>query len=289
LVDLRTKNPICLNDCMVKLRLLTVTDLHCVASLYDELNAAVEKHKPDIVALVGDFLDVLGSPHKQLSPAECARVLAALPCSEVIFTRGNHEHYNWWEFEKSWSSTGRKLQALHGEAFVVGPLVIVGFPCELGDETAFVGNLRPLPFEADRWLSDLLHVHGPAMRTLWLMHEPPSGTALTVKSGPVSGNRLWKEVIEHFSPWLVIAGHDHGTPIRTGRWQHCVGPTHVANVGQTAAGPLHYAIVEADFSKNATSLPVSMKIIAYPKGESLTLPTVGTSNRNRGKQGRRAA
>jgi len=34
--------------------------------------------------------------------------------------------------------TGRRLNALHGEVFVHGPMVLVGFPCLLGDETSYL-------------------------------------------------------------------------------------------------------------------------------------------------------
>ncbi len=208
---------------MLDLKILAATDLHCVENLYLELAAAVDEHRPDVVALVGDFLDALGSEHKQLTTANCAKALAELPCKNIIFTRGNHEYDNWWEFEGAWATTGRKMHALHGEAFVANPLVAVGFPCDLGDETAFVGNRKRLPFPPRQWLSSLLRQHSPGMRTLWLMHEPPRGTPLTVRSGPVSGNHLWNEAIERFSPWLVISGHDHGTPVRTGKWYARVG------------------------------------------------------------------
>jgi predicted MPP superfamily phosphohydrolase len=93
---------------MLDLKILATTDLHCVGNLYVELGAAVDKHRPDVVALVGDFLDALGSEHKQLTTANCAKALAALPCKNIIFTRGNHEYDNWSEFEGTWSKTGGK-------------------------------------------------------------------------------------------------------------------------------------------------------------------------------------
>jgi Icc-related predicted phosphoesterase len=105
------------------------------------------------------------------------------------------------------------------------------------------------------------------------MHEPPSGTPLTVKSGPVSGNPSWNEAIEQFSPWLVVAGHDHRTPIQAGQWHATVAQSHIINVGQTDAGPLHYAVIEARFPESTESLPISMKVTAYPKGETLSLPS----------------
>ncbi|MCX6924460.1 MAG: metallophosphoesterase [Verrucomicrobia bacterium] len=257
---------------MKTFKILTATDLHCIESLYRELAEAVKLHQPDLVALVGDFLDIAGSEHKQFSQAECTKCLSELPCSNILFTRGNHEDANWWEFAEAWAATGREANALHGESFITGPLVVTAFPCALGDETAFVGIREPLPTEPGDWLSRLLRKHGPAMRTLWLMHEPPTGTPLTEKAGPVSGNPLWNDAIERFSPLLVISGHDHRTPIEEDRWYARLGRTVVVNTGQTDSGPLHYTVIEAEFSRNTPSLPSAMKVTAYPWNKSIPVP-----------------
>jgi hypothetical protein len=39
---------------------LTAADLHQSRQLYQDLRDAVEKHRPEVVALVGDFLHVGG-------------------------------------------------------------------------------------------------------------------------------------------------------------------------------------------------------------------------------------
>ena len=209
------------------IKILTVTDLHRVRVLYEQLARAVESHQPDIVALVGDFLDAGGEHADQFSTAECAAFLSRLACKEVVFVRGNHEDSNWWEFLAAWQATGRPLHALHGSTFVHGPLVIVGFPCLMGDETAFVESLHdghaPAPhLDSDPavWLPKVLLPHGPAARTLWLMHEPPAGTPLSKAGSVVEGNQEWVTAIEQYSPWLTISGHDHVTPRKTKRWHH---------------------------------------------------------------------
>lgn len=260
----------------MKLKILTATDLHCVESLYRQLAEVVELHHPDALALVGDFLDMGGSRHKQLSNLECARGLSHMPCAHVIFTRGNHEDSNWWEFVEAWTGAGREVQALHGEAFSIGPLLVLGFPCAMGNDAGFVGTREPLPEDPNVWLSNLLQAHGPAVRTLWLMHEPPCGTPLTERVGPVSGNPLWNDAIERFSPWLTISGHDHNTPVTNKRWYHRIGQTVCVNVGQPDSGSLHYCVVEAEFTSSKVSLPSKLTVTAYPWEESLTLPEQGS-------------
>ena len=164
--------------------------------------------------------------------AECAHLLAELPCREILFVRGNHEDHIWWEFAEAWTRTGRSLNALHGETSIAGPLLVVGFPCAMGEETAFLGAREPLPQDPNAWLSRLLRKHGPGMRTLWLMHETPTGTPLSQGGSPVGGNSDWNSAIERFSPWLTISGHDHQTPLANKCWHHRISQTVCVNAGQ---------------------------------------------------------
>jgi predicted MPP superfamily phosphohydrolase len=91
----------------IALKILTVTDLHRIERLYHELLAAVELHQPDVVALVGDFLDAIGSAQKQLENQQCAAVLARLKCQDIVFARGNHEDRCGWQ-ERHRPATGSR-------------------------------------------------------------------------------------------------------------------------------------------------------------------------------------
>ena len=264
---------------MPTIKILTVTDLHRVRVLYAQLANAVASHRPDIVVLVGDFLDAGGDHPDQFTTAECAGFLSRLPCQEVVFVRGNHEGDNWWEFIVTWKGTGRPLRALDRAVFVHGPLVLVGFPCLMGDETAFVESLydpdsKTPHHDGDplRWLPKALAPHGAAARTLWLMHEPPSGTPLSRPGSVVAGNPEWVTAIDRYSPWLTISGHDHGTPRRTGRWHHKLGRSVCVNAGQTDSGLLHYCVIQAEFATAVPSLPQRVTVMMKPTGETVELP-----------------
>lgn len=252
------------------IKLITVTDLHRSQGLYEELRDVVSHHRPDVLALVGDFLDCSGLEYPQLSSADSAEAIAKLEVPEIIFVRGNHEDYNWEDFEAAWSAARRRLVKLHGETANVGPALITGFPCYLGNQTVFTVDKPELPYNPGTWLSKLLKKHGTSLRTLWLMHEPPASTPLTAPNSPVAGNSDWNRVIERFSPLLTISGHDHLTPRRTGKWFHRLGTTVCVNVGQTDAGPLHYTVVTMEFPRDSTtSLPVKMRVTAFPRNESV--------------------
>lgn len=232
-------------------KVLTAADLHLKRRLYSDLAKAVAKHRPSVVCLAGDFLDVEALPptNDRLTPTGAALALAALPC-EVAFIRGNHEDFeNWLEFEAAWRTTGRTLHAPHHSAVQVGQLVIVGFPCGLGNETAFADGREPVSREPEVWMSRLLRETGPAGRALWVMHEPPS----TELAAAEACDPDWFNLIELYQPLLTVSGHDHSTPLRTGRWRTKIGDTVAVNAGQRvtpgepAADPLIYCVAEFSF------------------------------------------
>jgi Icc-related predicted phosphoesterase len=254
------------------INILTATDLHRRKTLYEGLASAVETHHPDIIALVGDFLDA-EEPHRgQFTDNECAEFLAQLRCQELVFVRGNHENEHFRGFANAWAKTGRKLNALHGEVFIHGPLALVGFPCLLGEESSYLGRREPLPTDPCEWLPALLRAHGPAMRTLWLMHEPPAGTPLSARAGPMAGNPEWVSAIERFCPWMTISGHDHRSPLINKRWNHKLGQTICVNVGQPDPARLHYCLVEAEFGRSVPSLPGKLKVTAFPLKATVCCP-----------------
>lgn len=247
------------------MRILTVADLHQRASLYEQLAAAVEEHRPDVVALVGDFLNVWQHGGAFLSIEECSRRLNALAAPDIICVRGNHEDDNWLDLIPG------RIQRLNGSAFCLGPMVIVGFPCLLGDETWFLEGDPDVSPDASEWFPKILRKYGPAARTLWLMHEPPNLTRLSMRSGPLQGNPEWREAIERYSPMLVVSGHDHQTPSRMGFWHDRIGDTLCLNAGQ-GNETLNYFVIGTTLHGQSPSLPASMVITHFPTKEVQLIP-----------------
>lgn len=253
-------------------RILTATDLHQRRSLYQQLHSAVALHRPDVVALVGDFLHAGSRVKGMLSAAQCSLQLNALPADEIICVRGNHEDENWRDF-----NAGR-IRCLNGEAFEFGPLVIIGFPCLLGDESWFLEEAEGLPADPGVWLRPIIGHYGAAARTLWIMHEPADCTLLTEVSGPLSGNPEWREAVQSYAPLSVISGHDHDTPLRGGCWHDRIGPSCLINAGQTD-NILQYVIIEATFDSSTASLPRRIVITRFPSSETLSLESESQGTR----------
>src|ERR1051326_832211 len=244
----------------VQIKVLTVADLHQSQRLYALLAEAVITHRPDVVALVGDFLDSSGEREGKLTVQQSFRAISQLHCRHIVLVRGNHEALGWDEFVQQGQESDRALYLLHGNCFTCGPLVIVGFPC---------GMMLDSPPVPDNWLPTLLGRHRDAARALWLMHEPPYGTPPSQRFGPLCGHVEWAAAIERYSPQVVVFGHDHRTPMKRKQWNCRLGTTTCINVGQTLSGPLHYATIEMIFPQDSPCFPESTVVTAYPEAASL--------------------
>jgi hypothetical protein len=70
----------------------------------------------------------------------------------------------------------------------------------MSDERAFIADREPLACDPNEWLPELILPAGRAARTIWLMHEPPSGTPLSKRGSVVEGNPESVQDIKRFSP-----------------------------------------------------------------------------------------
>lgn len=232
-------------------KILTVSDLHLHPGLYHQLELAVAEHQPDVLALVGDFLDGRFPPHsKLLHPSTAGWALSNLPC-QVICVRGNHDDSEMPDFVAGWNPDRPPLLALHSEAAVVCGIPITGFPCLLGDESFYlkVALHRPARKCADEGcgifarLAALINWEHPALtRSLWLMHEAP----VTGIASHIAVCDDWRCLIESRQPDVVVCGHDHSTPIVTGIWNIRHGRTWIINTGQahSTESTLRYCLLE---------------------------------------------
>jgi Icc-related predicted phosphoesterase len=266
-----------------KVRVITTSDLHQSERHYRSLSRAVAEHRPDVVAIVGDALEACSAIGKdRLDVSDCAKMLSELPVEHLVFVRGNHEDSNWSHFVYAWPHDQRKLIGLHGTGYIVGPLVIIGFPCLMGWEDTWcehlpaAGNVMEiycakhraaLPSDPDEWLPALLRQFGAAGRALWLMHESPVAQPI---AHPQSRSLAWTGAVERYSPRVVVCGHDHNTPIRNRIWHAQLGDSLCVNVGQAEAD-FHYSLIDFKFEKELPCLPSQIKIRAFPWGQEVNL------------------
>ena len=253
------------------IKLLTVSDLHQSRQLYDQLEQAVRQHQPDLVGIVGDGIDMADDEQFELKKIDCGRRLSRLPCHDVIFVRGNHEASAWLDFTRGWHESGRPLHALNRNAFVHGPMVIVGFPCLMGDEFHYADGESPKKPKSLDWLDVIMKAHGPAAKGIWLMHEPPTGIGISSRREMELCIPQWKTAITRYDPMTTISGHDHETAMKRNSWHSQLGKTVCINAGQTHDGPLHYCILECGFASDTPSQPTMISATAYPWNETVVV------------------
>ena len=248
-------------------RALAVADLHQRKFLFDQLVAAVDEHRPEagagyLVACVGDFLDAnLESEGKLIGEDEAAKILSSLP-SEAVFVRGNHEDEGWEKFQAAWIKTGRPLHALHGTAASFGPLTVVGFPCWTGSDQYYGRGRELADYSPDEWFRRIMNRIGSPARSLWLLHEPPSPRL----AEPFFFEAEWKDAVERYQPLLVVSGHDHNTPLESGRWRARIGRSICINTGQRVypkPGRLLYCVIDFEFPGDQPCFPTKFAFKKY--------------------------
>jgi hypothetical protein len=222
------------------IRVLNLAGVRQSRRHYRWLSAAVAEHKPDVVAMVGDFIgpQVLTSHPYCPTLDEVAEQLSALRAGHLLFVRANHKEEEWRRLTAAWPFEKRPLVAPCAAACTIGPLAIVGFPCQLDWEGPWCetlsrrgneivpdpsqpGRNRP-PLKPNLWPLALLQATGPAGRTLWLMHEPPFAEPI---AAAVCRNPRWAHVVKRCRPLVATSAHDHHTPLESGIWHARLGET----------------------------------------------------------------
>lgn len=260
---------------MNTVRVLTVSDLHQLPQLYAQLRQAVESHRPDVVAIVGDALEAIVREEDCLSVKDAALQLASLPVTHLVFTPGHHEDGSWAEFVAVWPHDLRALTALYGTAYQAGPLTLIGFPCRTGCDGPWrrslpeTGNVampdaqpcrKALPVKTRQWLSPLLDELGSAGLSLWLMHEPPVSLPIC---RPEFVCHDWARAVWQHRPMLVVSGHDQHSPLQSNLWKGWLGATCCLNVGQTR-DVLHYAVLDFYFETDVPARAIGAMAEAFP-------------------------
>ena len=258
--------------------IIAISGLHRREALMQDLEAALERHRPNALVFLGDFLCDEEGMEGRLTNEELAERFSRLACEHLILVPGISEMFDWWAFQSAFDKIGRTYLALDSRAYAIGPMVLLGFPCSLDEHLPSLMRKQAgeAPPARERripkwkgWLPRCLRRHWAASRTIWFMSEPPSGTQLTKLNGPLAGNDDWREAIHDFAPMLVVCGSDHQSPISTRRWHDTVHFSTVVNVGQPRNGPLHYTLIEAEFTAETPSLPDALRVTFMPKKKVL--------------------
>jgi Icc-related predicted phosphoesterase len=217
-------------------RILAVSDLHYALPQFDWLEKQAGQF--DAVVVAGDLLDIAGHLDLEGQIVVVGKYLARIGADRpLLVSSGNHdgdEKNAAGEFVARWlkSELGARL-AVDGQNVDIGPVRFTLCAWWDGPETRAEMDAH---LEASR----------PELgrEWVWIHHAPPqaSPTAWTGKKD--AGDAHVKELIARWNPAVVLSGHIHNAPMRSGGgWADRIGGTWVFNPGrQIGPVPTHLVL-----------------------------------------------
>lgn len=250
---------------------LTVSDLHCSKPLYEQLLVAVSHHKPDIVVLAGDSIHWSGDSSAYLNVGDCAEGIGRLPCRKIAFIEGNHDLEVWSAFLAAWQKqpNPERLQILAPGILQHGQLMVVGLPCDISGADKSITGWHYGDANLSEWINKSVEYYGVPFKTLWFIHEPPSGTPLTPQQGFYRGSDTTLKLLQKYQPRFVVSGHEHAHPRHIGMWYTNIGTSTLIDTGQDPDGILQYCVFRFQYDSYSPSEHGSVEVNAFPCGQTI--------------------
>ncbi len=217
------------------MKVLLCADLHYTLKQFDWLHAVAPEF--DVIVLAGDHLDIASTVPLTGQLVVVLNHLKRLQTqTRLLVSSGNHD------------LTGRN-EAGEKVARWMPQLRRAGISCD-GEQLEIDGSLISIcpwwdgPSARDevgaQLERDAQHRTG---RWIWVYHAPPSGSPTSWAGKQHFGDDALVEWIGRYSPDLVLCGHIHQSPFRTGgSWVDRIGTTWVFNAGKQI-GPVPCHIV----------------------------------------------
>lgn len=221
------------------MRILLSSDLHYRLRQYDWLTRVAASH--DVVVVAGDHIDISSSVP---APVQIAALRASLGAiaqrGRLLVCSGNHDlntRNAHGEKTADWlrAMSGQAL-ATDGESVVHGDVMFT--VCPWWDGPHAQAGVAELLEQAARDRAARGSAHW-----VWVYHAPPEG-ALSWTGRRHIGDALLASLIDRHQPDIVLCGHIHEAPFRTGgSWIERRGHTWLFNAGhQIGDVPSHVVI-----------------------------------------------
>ena len=170
------------------MKFLVVSDIHASSSALDWINERITRHKVDAVLVLGDVT--------HFGPMQWALdFLAALKAPAYVIP-GNCDPL---ELPREVEKVATDM---HGKSVGLDGFQLVG----LGGSNPTIFN-TPFELSEDEILSRLEAVSSKGM--VLMTHTPPFGTHDQIPSGINVGSTAVAEIVQRFSPLVVLSGHVH--------------------------------------------------------------------------------
>jgi Icc-related predicted phosphoesterase len=226
------------------LKILLVSDLHYALKQYDWMVASAERF--NVVVIAGDHVDIAGQLEGNVQAVVLLKYFSLIAARTlVVVSSGNHDLDARDECGEKVASWMRKAKRLgipaDGDSIEIGDALISICPWwdgPAGRRRVHEQLARDAARRAGRWLA--------------VYHAPPEHSPTSWNGRRSFGDPELSAWIDVFHPDVVLAGHIHEAPFKSGgSWVDRIGDTWVFNAGRQI-GPIPAHIV-IDTARNEAS------------------------------------
>ncbi len=223
---------------------LLVSDIHYRLKQLDWLISVAPEF--DLVVIAGDHLDIASAVAVEAQVVVTLKYLQRLAsAAPLVVCSGNHDlngRNEAGEKVATWMSKVRRLGIpADGQSLVLGETLVTVCPWWDGP-SAREAVARQLAEDARR----------RAARWVWVYHSPPAGSPTSWNGTRHYGDDDLAGWIGEYHPDLVLCGHIHQSPFRSGgSWIDRVGGSWVFNAG-CQIGPIPTHVVFDTEAREAT-------------------------------------
>lgn len=218
------------------MKCLLVADLHYDLRKLDWVVAAAGH--VDLVVMAGDHLDAASAVPRPAQAVIVERYLRRIrEQAPLIVSSGNHDldsKDKHGRMVTRWITRARRYDVpTDGDSLLLGDTLFSICPWhdEPSASTAIAAQLaRDATRRPARWV--------------WVHHAPPDGSPVCFDGRKAFGDAALRHWIETFAPDIVLSGHVHQSPFRSGgSWADRIGRTWVFNAGhQIGPVPSHIVV-----------------------------------------------
>lgn len=267
------------------MKIMALADVHQSADKWEKLVAAVEKHRPETVAIAGDLLPKDNGILAQTALIPQLREYAAAiktAGAEMVLIPGNDDNQLVVpELEKGdrdglWHCVAERVKVIHGfefcgcpwildypfgykywvapesstetaiSAFQIGPPLVINEQNEIETVPNLEKYLKSKQ-SIEESLQKLVEQVQNITRSIWLIHQPPANVGFDLcGSGAKVGSPQVYRFLSEKQPLLSIHGHVHESPAcKGGSWAGKIGKTISVQPGQLDDA-LYYTTLEIE-------------------------------------------
>lgn len=207
------------------MQLLFVADLHYALKQFDWLASNAAKY--DVVVIGGDLLDLASTLDIDVQAIVIEKYLARLSqLTHVIVSSGNHDGDS--RNAANESIARWLLDAKAPQLFVDGDSV------EMSGTLITVCPWWDGPVARAQVEAQLAKDAGKTkVKWIWIHHAPPDQSPVSWTGRKFGGDEILVEWIARYQPDVVLSGHIHNAPFRSGgSWSAQSGRTWIFNPGR---------------------------------------------------------